>query len=129
MNSVSSDDSNPAVERLKLGRENLLRMRQIHSLPDTPAESVSESLTELLDNIRRQRSNSHRTDSSQSDGGRSGGAERELSELANSLVSRFELSDEELEKSSDMETERKKLNTAKLKGSSTTLRSVFCHIL
>ena len=129
MNSVSSDDGNPAVERLKLGRENLLRMRQIHSLPDTPAECVSESLTELLDNIRRQRSNSHRTDSSLSDGGKSGGAERELTELANSLVSRFELSDEELEKSSDMETERKKLNTAKLKGSSTTLRSVFCHIL
>lgn len=129
VNSVSSDDGNSAIERRKLGRENLLRMRHVHSLPDTPTECVSESLTELLDNMRRQRSNSHRTDSSLSDGGRSGGAEKELSELANSLVSKFEISDEELDKSSDMETEYKKRKTAKHKGSTTTLRSVLCHIL
>ena len=130
VNSVSSDDGNPVIERRKRGRENLLRMRHVHSLPATPAEGVSESLTELLDNIRRQRSNSHRTDSSLSDGGRSGAAERELNELTNSLIQKFEISeDEEAEKSSDMEIDQKKRKTAKLKGSSTTLRSVFCHIL
>ena len=106
-------------------------MRHVHSLPDTPVDGgVSESLTELLDSIRRQRSNSHRSGSSLSDGGRSGaGGEKELTELANSLVSKFEISDEELEKSSDVETEQKKRKTAKHKGSSTTLRSVFCTIL
>ena len=132
VNSVSSDDgSNPTIERRKLGRDKLLRMRHVHSLPDTPVDGgVSESLTELLENIRRQRSNSHRSGSSLSDGGRSGaGGERELTELANSLVSKFELSDEELEKSSDVETEQKKRKAAKHKGSSTTLRSVFCTIL
>lgn len=131
ISSVSSDDGNqPAIERRKIGRENLLRMRHVHSLPDTPAtEAISESLTELLENIRRQRSNSHRSGSSLSDGGKSGGGERELSELANSLVAKFEISDEEFEKSSDMETDLKKQKTAKHKGSSTTLRSVFCQIL
>ena len=127
VNSVSSDDGNPVIERRKRGRENLLRMRHVHSLPNTPGDSVSESLTELLDNLRRQRSNSHRTDSSLSDGGR---AERELNELTNSLIKKFDISeDEEAEKSSDMEIDQKKRKTAKHKGSSTTLRSVFCHIL
>lgn len=132
VNSVSSDDgSNPTIERRRLGRDKLLRMRHVHSLPDTSVDGgVSESLTELLENIRRQRSNSHRSGSSLSDGGRSGtGGEKELTELANSLVSKFEISDEELEKSSDVETEQKKRKTAKHKGSSTTLRSVFCTIL
>ena len=130
VNSVSSDDGlgNP-VDRRRLGREKLLRMRQYNSLPATPAEGVSESLTEMLDNIRRQRSNSHRTDSSLSDGGKSGAAEKELNELATSLVSKFELSDEEGDKSTDMEGEHKKPNTAKHRTNSTTLRSVFCHIL
>ena len=86
VNSVSSDDgtastTNP-VERCKVRRENLLRMRHVHSLPTTPADMVSESLTELLDNIRRQRSNSQRTDSSLSDcdTGRGGGEEEEEEE-------------------------------------------------
>lgn len=131
VNSVSSDDgSNPVIER-RITRQDkqLLRMRHVHSLPDTPADGgVSESLTELLDNIHRQRSNSHRSGSSLSERS-GGGGERELTELANSLVSKFEISDDELEKSSDIETEQKKRKTAKHKGSSTTLRSVFCTIL
>ena len=133
VNSVSSDDggggSNPVVERRITRQDKLLRMRHVHSLPDTPVDGgVSESLTELLENIRRQRSNSHRSGSSLSERS-GGGGERELTELANSLVSKFEISDEELEKSSDIETEQKKRKTAKHKGSSTTLRSVFCTIL
>ena len=129
VNSVSSDDGNP-IERRKIAHDKLLRMRHVHSLPDTPGDSVSESLTELLETIRRQRSNSHRSGSSLSDGGRSGaGGEKELTELANSMVSKFELSDEDLEKSSDLESDQKKRKTAKHKGSTTTLRSVFCRIL
>ena len=133
VNSVSSDDGNPAgIERRNMSRDKLLRMRHVHSLPDTPGDCISEGLTELLDNLRRQRSNSHRSGSSLSDGGRSGaGGERELTELANSLVSKFELSDEDPEKTSDIETEQKKRKTAAKhkSSSSTTLRSVFCHIL
>ena len=129
---MCSDDGiqqNP-VDRRRLRTDKLLRMRQYNSLPTTPADGVTEGLTEMLDMIRRQRSNSHRTDSSLSDGGKSVVAERELNELATSLVSKFELSDEDGEKSNnDMEVERKRHTTAKHRTNSTTLRSVFCHIL
>ena len=102
VDSVSSDDGSQTEERKRrsTNRQKLLRMRQYNSLPATPAEtSASESLTEILENMRRARSSSNRTDSSLSDGGNKSGGEKELNELANSMVTRFDISDEEGERS------------------------------
>ena len=150
MESISSDDGTTAAVSTKdvirrpnaHKRDRLLRLRQYSSLPATSDNLNSDSLTELLDNIRRQRSGSCRTDSSLSDGGKSVGGEKDMAELANSLVSKFELSDEEavsLEQS--METDAASDQTTGnnvLQGqppqtvrtsNSTRLRSVVCTIL
>ena len=135
VDSVSSDDGGGKRDRQRRptsrNREKLLRMRQYNSLPET---SASESLTELLENIRRQRSGSTRTDSSLSDhegipeevseGGRNSKAgEKAMNDLANSLVSKFDLSDDEVEKSSEMETEGSRKRTAH------PLKSAYCCVL
>lgn len=145
MESISSDDgsviSTKDVVRRPHKRDRLLRLRQYSSLPAASDNLNSESLTELLDNMRRQRSGSCRTDSSLSDGGKSGGGgEKDMVELANSLVSKFELSDEEavsLEQSMETETASEPAAAAAVQpqpqpvrtNNSTTLRSVFCSIL
>ena len=145
MESISSDDGSCMSTKDVIRRphahkrDRLLRLRQYSSLPATSENLNSDSLTELLDNIRRQRSGSCRTDSSLSDGGKSGGGEKDMAELANSLVSKFELSDEEaasLEQSMETEalnepplaqtpTQQQTVRTS----NSTRLRSVFCAIL
>ena len=122
VDSVSSDDGGQRDKHRRMrNKDKLLRMRQYNSLPATTADAAAETLSELLENMRRQRSGSTRTDSSLS------GGEKDMSELANSLVSRFELSDEDsTEKSmheSSMETD------AQRRTGNTTLRSVFCCIL
>ena len=126
VDSVSSDDGGGDKQRKLSRRDKLLGMRQYSSLPATPAETgASESLTELLENIRRQRSASTRTDSSLSDGGKSVGSQKDMNELANSLVSRFELSDEEAVCEMETDTGEHKQRT----NNNATLRSVFCCIL
>lgn len=129
MDSISSDDGLGQMDfKRPSGRDHLLRLRACNSLPATPAEnSASESLTDLLDNLRRNRSGSCRTDSSLSDGGGSG--DKDMSNLATSMVSKFELSDEEATHVA-METEAGPKNGGlEVKRTSTTLRSVFCTIL
>ena len=76
MESISSDDGSSSVistkdviRRPQHKRDRLLRLRQYSSLPATSENLNSDSLTELLDNIRRHRSGSCRSNSSQSDGG------------------------------------------------------------
>ena len=76
MESISSDDGTASVVSTKdvirrphHKRDRLLRLRQYSSLPATSENLNSDSLTELLDNIRRQRSGSCRSNSSLSDGG------------------------------------------------------------
>ncbi len=124
VDSLGSDDGGKGEtqKRLRKRRDNLLRMRGYNSVPSASADvSASESLTELLENVRtnRQRSGSTRTDSSLSDGGRSGG---DMSELANSMVSKFEISDDEGDRSSmDTDVDHRERTT--------TLRSVFCKLL
>lgn len=122
VDSVSSDDGGHRDKHRRHNKDKLLRMRQYNSLPATTADSASESLSELLENMRRQRSGSTRTDSSLS------GGEKDMSELANSLVSRFELSDEESTEKSLQETCMETESTQQRTGS-TTLRSVLCCIL
>ena len=148
MESISSDDGSTMSSKDVIRRphahkrDRLLRLRQYSSLPATNENLNSESLTELLDNMRRQRSGSCRTDSSLSDGGRSGGGEKDMAELANSLVSKFELSDEEvasLEQSMETEVlseppvatmaQAQNQQQAVRTSNSTRLRSVFCTIL
>lgn len=149
MESISSDDGSTMSSKDVIRRphahkrDRLLRLRQYSSLPATNENLNSESLTELLDNIRQQRSGSCRTDSSLSDGGRSGGGgEKDMAELANSLVSKFELSDEEaasLEQSMETEAlsepsvatmaQTQNQQQAVRTSNSTRLRSVFCRIL
>ena len=126
VDSVSSDDGGHRDKHRRhvRNKEKLLRMRQYNSLPATTADgNAAENLTELLENIRRQRSSSTRTDSSLS------GGEKDMSDLANSVVSKFELSDEEsTEKSQEcasMELEEARPSRT----GNTTLRSVFCCIL
>lgn len=77
MESISSDDGSASVVSTKdvirrphQKRDRLLRLRQYSSLPATSENLNSDSLTELLDNIRRHRSGSCRSNSSQSDGGK-----------------------------------------------------------
>ena len=77
MESISSDDGTASVvstkdviRRPQHKRDRLLRLRQYSSLPATSENLNSDSLTELLDNIRRHRSGSCRSNSSQSDGGK-----------------------------------------------------------
>ena len=125
VDSLGSDDGGQAdrQRRLRKSRDNLIKMRGYGSVPNTPADvNAPESITELLENMRKQRSSSMRTDSSLSDGGKSCG---DMSELANSMVSKFELSDEEGDKSSmDTDTDHKERTAANI-----TLRSAFCSIL
>ena len=134
VDSVSSDDGGGQRDRQRRptsrNRDKLLRMRQYNSLPATPADTAaSETLTELLENIRRQRSGSTRTDSSLSDhdgvpeGNRSSKGEKDMNDLANSLVSKFDLSDDDAEKSCEMETESSRRRTAY------PLRSAYCCVL
>lgn len=118
MDSISSDDNQNDVIKRPTRKDRLLRLRPYNSLPATPAEN-SESLTDLLDSIRRQRSGSCRTDSSLSDGG--GG---DMKNLASSMVAKFDLSDEDSGGHVAMETDA----GADVR-TSTTLRSVFCNIL
>lgn len=128
MDSISSDDGvgmsqNDVVKR-RTRKDRLLRLRPYNSLPTTPAEnSGSESLTDLLDSIRRNRSGSCRTDSSLSDGG--GGGEKDMKNLANSMVKNFDLSDEDSGGHVAMETDA----GSEVTRTSTTLRSVVCSIL
>ena len=133
VDSMSSDDggSKDGTPRRTHRREKLLRLRQYSSLPATPADFNSESLTDILDNIRRQRSGSCRTDSSLSDGGRSGTGDRDMNELANSLVEKFELSDEDVSAEQSMDTGSPVMSGEhnRRTNGSTTLRSVFCNIL
>ena len=77
MESISSDDgaasvvsTKDVIRRPHHKRDRLLRLRQYSSLPATSENLNSDSLTELLDNIRRHRSGSCRSNSSQSDGGK-----------------------------------------------------------
>ena len=130
MDSISSDDGLTPLDLSKRpGRKDrILRLRPYNSLPTTPAEnSGSESLTDLIDSMRRKRSGSCRTDSSHSDGG--GAVDKDMGNLASSMVSKFELSDEEAAPA--METELGPKNGLEMKRNSTTvtLRSVFCNIL
>ncbi len=148
MDSISSDDGLGQMETTKKPsrKERLLRLRPYNSLPTTPAEnSGSESLTDLLDSLRRKRSGSCHTDSSLSDGGGgmgSGGRDRAKSEgqvttsgtdmrnLARSIVSKFDLSDEDsghIAMETEVGSEESVSNG--VKRTSTTLRSVFCTIL
>lgn len=121
MDSISSDDgiSNGKERPVKL------KLRPCNSLPATPADnSGSESLVELLDNLRRQRSGSCRTDSSQSDGG----GDRDMTILAKSKASNFDDSDEECSHVA-METDTGTDNGEEVKRTNTTLRSIVCAIL
>ena len=155
VDSISSDDGaggGPREVRSKSTsrKERLLRLRHFSSLPATPNENLaSDSLTNLLENIRRQRSGSVRSNSSLSDGGRSGcGGDKDMNDLANSIVSRFELSDDDAggynaEQAMDTDKGAPLTNGSdhnmsrgsspgvgsKRTGSITTLRSVFCSIL
>lgn len=145
MDSISSDDGLGQMETRKPHRkERLLRLRPYNSLPTTPAEnSGSESLTDLLDSLRRKRSGSCRTDSSLSDGGGPGNEMRaraksegqatsgaDMRNLAKSMVSKFDLSDEDSNHVA-METEEGSEESAGhgVRRTSTTLRSVFCTVL
>lgn len=129
MDSISSDDGSGQMDFRHTARKHrLLRLRHTNSLPATPAEnSGSESLTDLVENLRRNRSGSCRTDSSQSDGG--GAGDKDMCNLATSMVSKFDFSDEE-EAHVAMETDLGAKNgSLEVKRTSTTLRSVFCTIL
>lgn len=135
MDSISSDDGiSPMDFKRPARKDRILRLRPYNSLPATPAEhSGSESLTDLLDSMRK-RSGSCRTDSSQSDGG----GDKDMTNLATSIVTKFDLSDEEgtahvameMEAAAHvtMETEARN-GVLEPKRTSTTLRSVFCNIL
>ena len=131
MDSISSDDginmNQNDVTRRPARKDRLLRLRACNSLPATPADnSGSESLTELLDSLRRNRSGSCRTDSSLSDGGGgSGEKEKDMKNLANSMMVKFDLSDEDSGGHVAMETDA----GSEVRRTSTTLRSVFCTIL
>ena len=122
--SVSSDDGGHRDKHRRhvRNKDKLLRMRQYNSLPATTADAA-ENLTELLENIRRQRSGSTRTDSSLS------GGEKDMSDLANSVVSKFELSDEESTEKSQEGASMELEEARPLRTGNTTLRSVFCCIL
>lgn len=132
MDSISSDDGINQRDVVKRpARKDRLGLRPYNSLPATPAEnSGSESLVDLLDSLRRNRSGSCRTDSSLSDGG-GGSGDKDMKNLAKSMVSKFELSDEDSVQVA-METDVGSENGggSELKRTrSTTLRSVFCNIL
>ena len=135
MDSISSDDGLGHMEfKQPTRKDRLLRLRHTNSLPATPAEnSASESLTDLLDNLRRNRSGSCRTDSSLSDGGGEGGGDGggdSMCNLSTSMAAKFDFSDEETTHVA-METDPATKNgglEVKRTGS-TTLRSVFCSIL
>lgn len=158
VDSMSSDDGISVARDVRTAhssrKERLLRLRHYNSLPTTPNDNlVSDSLTNLLENIRRERSGSVPSNSSQSDGGPCAGkGDRDMNDLANSIVSKFELSDDDVYGCSiehSMETcEAGKGSTAltnggnrnlscnsspcisgKLTTNNTTLRSVFCSIL
>lgn len=127
MDSISSDDGQGHKEfKQPTRKDRLLRLRHTNSLPATPAEnSASESLTDLLDNLRRNRSGSCRTDSSLSDGGGDS-----MCNLSTSMAAKFDFSDEETTHVA-METDSATKNGGleMKRTSSTTLRSVFCTIL
>ena len=116
VDSISSDDGkSPRDQAPPTRKGRLLRLRQYNSLPATPAEhSASESLTDILESLRKRQpttsSNvSGRTDSSVSDGAGSRGTtgDRDMGELASSIVARFELSDEDaLQNSMELEANR-----------------------
>lgn len=100
VDSISSDDGKSPhdIQARPSRKGQLLRLRQYNSLPATPADnSASESLTDLLDTFRKTKTavvtTPCRTDSSFSDGG--GGGDKDVGELASSIVSKFELSDED----------------------------------
>ncbi len=135
VDSISSDDGNNPMETVRRPskKERLLRLRQYNSLPATPADnSASESLTDLLDNLRRNRSGSCKTDSSLSDGGDN------MADLAKSAASKFELSDEDYGQNMVVEPEDPappppppslENGMVKRAQASTTLRSVLCSII
>ena len=148
VDSISSDDGNNqrTEPRRPNRKERLLRLRQYNSLPATPGvDSGSESLTDLLDNMRRNRSGSCRTDSSLSDGGEKtpsdgrgdktlteGRGDKDMTALARSMVSKFELSDEDSGGQVVMDTDGPVENgegRVNLVMKNTTLRSVVCNIL
>ena len=108
VDSISSDDGkSPRDQAPPTRKGRLLRLRQYNSLPATPAEhSASDSLTDILESFRRKQtvttttssnvSVSGRTDSSVSDSGSRGATgDRDMGELASSIVAKFELSDED----------------------------------
>lgn len=141
VDSMSSDDGNSQKDVIKRPgkRDRMLRLRQYNSLPATPADnSASESLTDLLDTLRRNRSGSCRTDSSQSDGGGGGSTagDKDMTDLAKSLVSKFELSDDDhghvpMETDDIIISHGNKPARGKVKtnsGSGSTL-SIFCSLL
>ncbi len=154
VDSVSSDDgagSDNNVKARMSRKQRLLVIRHHKSLPSTSNDGhTSESLNDLLENFRRQRSGSVRSNSSLSDGIPASG-DRDMNELANSLVSEFKLSDDDFTGASvevAMETERGLTNGSdqnnmsrdsspssgggggkRTGGATTTLRSVLCSIL
>ena len=149
VDSISSDDGkNPHDVQAPPSRKGrLLRLRQYNSLPSTPADnSASESLTEILDTFRKTQAlaatTSCRTDSSLSDGG-GGGGDKDVGELASSILSKFELSDEDglqasmeldphltdLSSTSSKNMDDKRDATAMRTQTSTTLHSMLCNIL
>ena len=139
VDSISSDDGREFQQTTTTRRQKLLRLRQYNSLPSTPADenSATEGLNELLDTMRRNRSGSNRTDSSQSDGG---GGDKDMGELARSVFTMFEQSDEDsghvmMETNHSTGTIENGTKGGKEGGGgrrtspSTTLRSVFCNVL
>ncbi len=150
VDSISSDDGaeNKDVKARMTRKQKLLALRHHKSLPAVPNDShTSESLNDLLEHFRRQRSGSVRSNSSLSDGIPASG-DRDMNELANSLVSEFKLSDDDFAGASvevAMETERGLTNGSdhtvsrdsspgvgggkRTGGATTTLRSVLCAIL
>ena len=152
VDSMSSDDgagSEKIEVRARMSRkQKLLALRHHKSLPAAPNDSLtSESLTDLLESIRRQRSGSVRSNSSLSDGVPACGGDRDMTELANSLVSEFKLSDDDfaganvevamemdkvLTNGSDPNVSRDSspgVGGKRTGGNTTTLRSVFCTVL
>ncbi len=151
VDSISSDDGgsdNKDVKARMTRKQKLLALRHHKSLPAVPNDGhTSESLNDLLEHFRRQRSGSVRSNSSLSDGIPASG-DRDMNELANSLVSEFKLSDDDFTGASmevAMETESKGLTNGsdhtvsrdsspgvggkRTGGATTTLRSVLCAIL
>ena len=155
VDSISSDDGKSPRDTQPSRKGRLLRLRQYNSLPATPAEnSASESLTDILDTLRKRQTTtssnvSGRTDSSVSDAGSRGTGDRDMGDLASSIVAKFELSDEDgLQASMELDpakcgTENQEPGVASCTSlsnvdvrsslvrpqSSTTLRSVICCIL